>query len=146
MVKPLRFLSPLHKANRQVTVWFEEQMKGTGVIPQEAHLLSYLRSYSPCPVGEIVAVFDLRGSTATSVLDRLEKRGLIHRRMNPEDRRSFLVELTDDGKAMAERVQVYVNRFEAAVARRVSKENEEGMRAVMAAIAAVTKVKLTRRG
>ena len=66
--------------------------------------------------------------------------------MNPEDRRSFLVELTDDGKAMAERVQVYVNRFEAAVARRVSKENEEGMRAVMAAIAAVTKVKLTRRG
>ena len=91
MVKPLRFLSPLHKANRQVTVWFEEQMKGTGVIPQEAHLLSYLRSYSPCPVGEIVAVFDLRGSTATSVLDRLEKRGLIHRRMNPEDRRSFLV-------------------------------------------------------
>src|SRR5947209_13727376 len=145
MAKPLRFLSPLHKATRQVTVWFEEQMKGTGLIPQEGHLLSYLRSYSPCPVGEIVAVFDLRGSTATSVLDRLEKHGFIHRRMNPEDRRSFLVELTDDGRAMAERAQVYVNRFESAVARRVSKQDEKGMRAVMAAIAAATKVKLTRR-
>jgi DNA-binding MarR family transcriptional regulator len=146
MAKPLRFLSPLHKATRQVTVWFEEQMKGTGLIPQEGHLLSYLRSYAPCPVGEIVSVFDLRGSTATSVLDRLENRGLIHRRMNPEDRRSFLVDLTDDGRATAERMQVFVDRFEAAVARRVSKKDEDGFRAVMAAIADVTKVKLTRRG
>ncbi len=145
MPKPLRFLSPLHKATRQIGVWFEQQMEGTGLMPQEGHLLTYVRSYAPCPVGEIVTVFNLRGSTATSVLDRLEKRGLIVRRMNPEDRRSFFVELTDEGKEMADYVQMFVKRFEAAMARRVSEGEERGFRAVMAAIAAVTNVTLVKR-
>jgi DNA-binding MarR family transcriptional regulator len=146
MPVPLRFLSPLHKATRQVSVWFEQQMKDTGLAPQEGHLLSYLRSYAPCPVGEIVTVFDLRGSTTTSVLDRLEWRSLVVRRVNPEDRRSFLVELTAEGKRLAERVQVFVDQFEAAVARRVSAEEEKGFRAVMAAVGDITNVKLTPRG
>lgn len=145
MAKPLRFLSPLHKATRQIGVWFEEQMDGTGLMPQEGHLLTYLRKYAPCPVGDLVTVFDLRGSTATSVLDRLENRGLITRRMNPDDRRSFLLELTEKGEEMAQRVQIFVNRFEAAMARRVSEEDEKGFQAVIAAVAAVTNVTLVKR-
>ena len=96
-------------------------------------------------MGDIVTVFDLRGSTATSVLDRLEKRGLITRRLNPDDRRSFLIELTEEGGAMAERVQMFVKRLEAAVARRISEEDERGFRAVMDAVAAATNVTLVKR-
>lgn len=145
MAKPLRFLSPLHKATRQIGVWFEELISDTGLMPQEAHLLTYLRSYAPCPVSDILSVFNLRGSTATSVLDRLESAGLMTRRMNPDDRRSFLLELTGKGEEMAERVQVFVNRFESAMARRVSEEEEKGFRAVIAAVAAVTNVTLVKR-
>jgi DNA-binding MarR family transcriptional regulator len=39
----------------------------------------------------VIAVFGLRGSIATSVLDRLEERALLARRPNPDDRRSFLL-------------------------------------------------------
>jgi MarR family transcriptional regulator, organic hydroperoxide resistance regulator len=145
MARPLRFLSPLHKATRQIGVWFEEQMSDTGLMPQEGHLLTYLRSYAPCPVSDIVTVFNLRGSTATSVLDRLESGGLITRRMNPDDRRSFLLELTAKGEEMAERVQIFVNRFESAMARRVSEQEEKGFQAVIAAVAAVTNVTLVKR-
>jgi MarR family transcriptional regulator, organic hydroperoxide resistance regulator len=145
MAKPLRFLSPLHKATRQIGVWFEEQMSDTGLMPQEGHLLTYLRSYAPCPVSDIVTVFNLRGSTATSVLDRLESGGLITRRMNPDDRRSFLLELTAKGEEMAERVQIFVNRFESAMARRVSEQEEKGFQAVIAAVATVTNVTLVKR-
>jgi DNA-binding MarR family transcriptional regulator len=145
MPKPLRFLSPLHKATRQIGVWMEEQMRDTGLAPQEGHLLSYLRSYAPCPVGDIVTVFGLRGSTATSVLDRLEKLHFIARKPNPDDRRSFLVELTEAGAEMAERVQIDVKRIEGAIARRVSEEDERGFRAVMQAVAEATAVKLTSR-
>jgi MarR family transcriptional regulator for hemolysin len=145
MAKPLRFLSPLHKATRQIGVWFEEQIGDTGLMPQEAHLLTYLRSYAPCPVSDIVTVFNLRGSTATSVLDRLESAGLITRRMNPDDRRSFLVELTKDGEEMAARVNIFVRRFETAMAHRVSEEEEKGFQSVIAAVAAVTNVTLVKR-
>jgi DNA-binding MarR family transcriptional regulator len=142
MAKPVRYLSPVHKAGRQIGLWFENEMEGSGLLPQEGHILSYLRSYAPCPVGEVVTVFGLRGSTATSVLDRLEQRGLITRRDNPGDRRSFLIDLTATGRRAAESVQELVERIEAAIGRRVSAEEERGFRAVMDAIAAATGVKI----
>ncbi len=42
-------------------------------------------------------------STVSGLVDRLEGRGLIERRPNPADRRSFEVRLTKAGKAAAER-------------------------------------------
>jgi DNA-binding MarR family transcriptional regulator len=138
MAKPLRYLSPVHKASRQIGLWFEKQMQGTGLSPQEGHILSYLRSYAPCPVGEVVVVFGLRGSTATSVLDRLEERNLIARRDNPDDRRSWLIDLTAAGRRMADKVNVWVKQLERAIARHASEDDERGFRAVMAAVAAAT--------
>ena len=145
MPKPLRFLSPIHKASREVGVYFERLMGDSGLAPQEGHILSYLRSYAPCPIAEVVTVFGLRGSTATSVLDRLEERGLLARRPNPDDRRSFLLALTPAGRRAAAKVQTYVDALERAIARKVSAKEEEGFRAVMAAIHEVTEVTLVER-
>lgn len=142
MARPLRYLSPVHKASRQIGLWFEKQMAGSGLLPQEGHILTYLRKYAPCPVGEVVTVFGLRGSTATSVLDRLEQRTLIARRENPGDRRSYLVHLTPEGKRLAEYAQKFVDQLEKAIGRHVSAEDERGFRAVMSAIAAATDVNL----
>lgn len=38
--------------------------------------------------------------TTTRILDKLEKRGLIRRQANPEDRRAFLIYLTNEGRNM----------------------------------------------
>lgn len=135
-------LSPIHKSTRQLSGYFERQLAGVGLAGQEGHLLAYLRSYAPCPVGEVVAVFGLRGSTATSVLDRLEQRKLIMRRDNPDDRRSFLLDLTTEGRRLADVVQIAVDRIEAAIARRVTAHDERGFRAVMDAIATATEVRI----
>ena len=141
-MKPLRYLSPIHKSTRQIAGYFERELEGTGIAGQEGHLLSYLRSYAPCPVGELVTVFGLRGSTVTSVLDRLEERGFIARRDNPEDRRSFLLDLTAEGRRLADSVQGFVDRLEAGIQRRISVADEAGFKAVMAAIAEATAVKI----
>ena len=125
----------MHKASRQIGGYFERQLNGSGILPQEGHILSYLRSYEPCPVGELVNVFGLRGSTATSVLDRMEEKALIARSSNPDDRRSFLLVLTPEGKRLAEHVQRYVEKIEAAIAARVSAGDERGFKNVMSAIA-----------
>ena len=72
-----KFLSPIHKANRQVSLYFEEQMVDMELSPVEGHIVSYLKSYAPCPISELVRVFGLKQSTMTSMLDRLEQRRLI---------------------------------------------------------------------
>ncbi|MFD7662900.1 MarR family winged helix-turn-helix transcriptional regulator [Streptomyces sp. NPDC059788] len=43
-------------------------------------------------------------STATSMIDRLEKRGLVRRVPHPTDRRAKVIQLTDEGCALRDRV------------------------------------------
>lgn len=141
----LSFLSPLHKASRQISVYLEAQTRELGVSESEGHLLSYLRSYAPAPVGELVRVFGIKQSTLTSMLDRLEEAGLLRREVNPVDRRSFMVHISDGGLELAERVRQILETFEEKVREEVSSEAVEGFRAVMAAVEEVTRVKLRER-
>ena len=142
---PLDFLSPLHKASRQISVYLETHTRELGVSPIEGHFLTYLRSYSPAPIGELVRVFGIKQSTFTSLLDRLEKAGLIRREMNPGDRRSFLIHITDAGRELAERLNRFLETFEAEIREQVSSQDMEGFRAVMAAVEEITRVRLRDR-
>jgi DNA-binding MarR family transcriptional regulator len=142
---PLEFLSPLHKASRQISVYLESLDDGSGPSIAEAHLLTYLRSYAPAPVGELVRVFGIKQSTFTSMLDRLEKSGLIRRELNPGDRRSFMIHITDAGREMAERSNRQLEMFEAELRKRLRPSDIEGFRAVMAAVEEITRVQLRER-
>jgi DNA-binding MarR family transcriptional regulator len=46
---------------------------------------------------EILRILEIPASTLTSAVDRLEKRGLLRRVISVRDRRSYGLELTDDG-------------------------------------------------
>ncbi len=138
----LNYLSPIHKASRQIALYFESSMADLEVSPQEGHVLSYLRSYAPCPISELARVFGLKGSTLTSMLDRLEERDLIARQVNPDDRRSFVIELSHSGRRLADQIQRYVEDIEKRIGSRVSAKELRGFRAVMSAIEEATRVTL----
>jgi MarR family transcriptional regulator, organic hydroperoxide resistance regulator len=143
---PLEFLSPLHKASRQITVYLESgSQDDTALSTPEAHLLTYLRSYAPAAIGELVRVFGIKQSTFTSMLDRLEQAGLVRRELNPGDRRSFLIHITDAGVAVAERSNRQLEAFEAELRSRVSPRDVEGFHAVMKAVEEITRVTLRER-
>src|SRR6185369_1703986 len=139
-MKKHSFLSPMHKATRQIGLHFERRAKDSNLSPQEGHLLTYLRVYAPAPIGDLVRVFGVKASTMTSMLDRLESLGLTERKLNPDDRRSFMVSLTAHGKSTADEVQKFVEQTERDINKRVSKRDIEGFDAVMKAVAEVTGV------
>ena len=141
----LEFLSPLHKASRQITVYLEDGSPEPGLSPVEAHLLTYLRSYAPASIGELVRVFGIKQSTFTSMLDRLEKAGLVRRELNPVDRRSFLIHITDAGVERADRSTRVLEALEADIRSRVAPRDVEGFHAVMRAIEEITQVRLRER-
>ena len=140
----LEFLSPLHKATRQLAVYLEEPL-GPGLNVTEGHLISYLNSYAPAAVGELVRVFGIKQSTFTSILDRLEAAGLIRRELNPADRRSFLIHITDEGRAHARQSQRVLVELEDAIRSRVAPRDVQGFHAVMRAIEEITQVRLRER-
>lgn len=141
----LDFLSPLHKASRQISLHLEAQTRELGVSPGEGHVLTYLRSYAPAPIGELVRVFGIKQSTFTSMLDRLEQAGFVRRTVNPGDRRSFLIHISDEGAALAERLNGLLQTLEGEIRERVGPRDVEGFHAVMGAVEEVTRVGLRER-
>jgi DNA-binding MarR family transcriptional regulator len=142
---PLEFLSPLHKASRQISTHLEAETRELGLSPIEGHVLTYLRGYAPAPIGELVRVFGIKQSTLTSLLDRLEKAGLVHREINRDDRRSFLIHISPEGRDLAERLNRVLEKLEEEIRRRLSPRDLEGFHAVMNAVEEVTRVRLRDR-
>jgi DNA-binding MarR family transcriptional regulator len=67
---------------------------------------------TPSDIGERMLV---SSATMTSTLDQLEYRGLVRRMPNPDDRRSMLVEITAEGKAVADRLLPGIRKIEQSV-------------------------------
>jgi len=146
MAEPLRIVSPVHKATRQIQEYMLATSRALGVEPYEGHLLSYTTLYGPCPPSELVRVFGYKPSTLTGTLDRLETAGLVMREPNKEDRRSFLIRTTQKGAAVATELRERLEGLEAEVTGRVGKRDMEGFAAVMAAVGDVTQIQLREEG
>lgn len=141
----LEFLSPLHKASRQLSVYLEARTRELGVSPLEGHVLTYLRSWAPAPIAELVRVFGIKQSTFTSLLDRLERAGLVRREVNPDDRRSFLIHVSDEGAELADRCNRLLEALEGEIRAHADPRDVQGFHAVMAAVEEVTRVRLRER-
>src|SRR5262245_61848530 len=141
----LEFLSPLHKSSRQITAYLESRTRQLGVSPLEGHVLTYLRSYAPASIRDLVRVFGVKQSTFTSLLDRLERSGLVRRTINPEDRRSFLIHITDEGSELAGRLTRHLRTLEDGIRDKVEVRDVKGFQAVMRAVDDITHVRLRQR-
>ena len=69
----------------------------------QMRLLAILRDRRP-RMAELAAHLGLDRSTVSGLIDRAVARGLLERIPSPDDRRSVLVSLTDEGRALAERL------------------------------------------
>jgi DNA-binding MarR family transcriptional regulator len=66
----------------------------TGLAGRELDLVALITAGGPTSVKSLVADLGLPRSTMTAIVDRLEERGLVERRPNPDDRRSVILEAT----------------------------------------------------
>lgn len=130
----LRIVPALHRATHAVALLLD-QSADLGVTQAEAHVLSHLGDGGPSTIAEIHQAFGHKRSTLTSVLDRLEARQLITREVNAEDRRSFVVALTRQGRSLAAKVSAHLEGLEAAVQKRVSRTDLETFDRVVTAVA-----------
>jgi len=64
-------------------------------------------------------------ASVTSLLDTLERRGLVERRPDPRDRRRLLVALTDDGRALVEQFLPEVVALQTAVVAELSETQRQ---------------------
>jgi DNA-binding MarR family transcriptional regulator len=130
----LRLIAHLHKATHQVGLYIHRELSALAISQAEAHVLSFLSTRSPCSIAEVHHSFGHKRSTLTSILNRLEDRRLIAREIHPDDRRSYLLRLTRDGKPLASNARRTLERLEAKARSRVSEQQLAAFVTVIEAI------------
>jgi MarR family transcriptional regulator, organic hydroperoxide resistance regulator len=111
-----------------------EELRDLGLTHGEINALAALETDSGRTVADLQKATGQRASTLTGVLDRLERRGLVERRLNPRDRRSFTVDLTDAGARAAERVKAAFDALDRQALEAVSKRSAKGFFDVLDAL------------
>jgi DNA-binding MarR family transcriptional regulator len=104
----------------------------------EINALANLADQGTLNVRELSAETGTRATTLTGVLDRLESRGYLTRELDPADRRSFRLPLTEAGQAAARRVQTAITDLERGALAHLSAAQIAGFRAVAAALQAAS--------
>jgi DNA-binding MarR family transcriptional regulator len=64
-------------------------------------LLTFSRA-GALPLGKMGERLQVHATSVTSIVDRLERAGLVVRRRHPDDGRAVLAEITDQGRALVE--------------------------------------------
>jgi DNA-binding MarR family transcriptional regulator len=103
------------------------EISGRKVSLAQVQAIRYIWLHQNVLMGDLAAGLGISYPSATNMVKRLEKRGLARRRVNPADRREVEIQLTDQGIALAERMEKErVGRLEA-VLNRMSDEQRNGL-------------------
>ena len=109
-------------------------LAGLHISNSETCVLAILADGRARTVGELAGLTAIRPTTLTSVLDRLESRGFAAREADPEDRRSYGVLLTRDGREVAALAAAAVRDLEERALASVSDRQLAGFRAVLSGL------------
>ena len=92
------------------------QEAGAGLSPSQTAALVTIERHGPLTPSELAERERVQRPTVTRVLARLEEAGLVARAADPQDRRSSLVSISDDGRALLQSARA---RKDAYLARRI---------------------------
>lgn len=84
------------------SIWdsIEAELKPLDISPAQFVVFNSIALGKGRTIGEFCRLLGYDSGAMTRLLDRMQKKGLIRRVANPEDRRSYLIELSDESRAM----------------------------------------------
>ena len=103
---------------------FMEQVKPSGLTSGQPKVLDYLRDHNGANQKEIAAACHIEPGSLTSVLNRMEEKGLIERRMLDGNRRTFYIFMTDEGSRLKDLVEDNFASIEKKAFRNINSEEQ----------------------
>lgn len=81
------------------------------ITPLEITVLNIVTSKSDIIIKDIIDILNIPNSTLTNVVNRLEKKNLVERVINKNDKRSYGLKITDKGKEMFNKHEKYEEKL-----------------------------------
>ena len=107
-----------------------EQLKDTGLTLGQPKVLDYLKDHDGASQKEIAAGCLIEAGSLTSILNRMEEKNLIERRMLNGNRRTFHIFMTESGKKSQKLVEEVFREIETTAWKDISPEEAEAFMAV----------------
>jgi MarR family transcriptional regulator for hemolysin len=119
----------LHQVVKAGLDHFDRKLRAEGGTRATWSVLELLIAHGPMPQRDLARLLGIEGPTLTNQVDRLVRSGLLERRPEPNDRRIARVALTEDGRALYQRLAVVVKQTKDDVMRGLSpREMDQLMR------------------
>lgn len=123
MKKSFHYLLMLNYSHFQKDVF--EKVKSSGLSIGQPKILDYLSEHDGANQKEIAIGCNIEPGSLTSVLNRMEDKQLIERRMLNNNRRSYHIYLTENGKKLQREVVSTFNELEKIAFNNFSKDEHE---------------------
>ena len=101
------------------------QLKDTGLTLGQPKVLDYLKDHDGASQKEIAAGCLIEAGSLTSILNRMEEKGLIERKMLNGNRRTFHIFMTESGKKNQKLVEETFEKIEETALNNVSEEEQK---------------------
>jgi DNA-binding MarR family transcriptional regulator len=114
---------------------FAERLGVLELTPADAGILRLLRAEAGLSQQELAARLRIHPSRLVAILDNLEKRGFVERRVNPDDRRLYSLHLAQAGGAVFEKIGGVARMHQDALLAGISGEERSTLAALLLRIA-----------
>jgi DNA-binding MarR family transcriptional regulator len=98
MNSEMQLVELLRRINKEISKRLVPIFREQKLSIVEISVLMRMNRRPACRASELATMIGIPSSTVTGILDRLERRGLIERRHDPNDRRSILITETQKTK------------------------------------------------
>lgn len=106
----------LHATAREWRIAIDKRLKDLGVGQSGWMTIAMIaKAKEPLSQRALADLLGIEGPSVVSMLDRLERDGLVRREPSPLDRRVKLAHLTDDGRALYAKVREEADAFRSAM-------------------------------
>ena len=102
-----------------------EQLADTGLTLGQPKVLDYLKDHDGASQKEIAAGCLIEAGSLTSILNRMEEKGLIERKMLNGNRRTFHIFMTESGKKNQKLVEEAIKKIEKTAFNGISEEEQK---------------------
>lgn len=102
-----------------------EQLKDTGLTLGQPKVLDYLKEHDGASQKEIAAGCLIEAGSLTSILNRMEEKDLIERKMLNGNRRTFHIFMTESGKKNQKLVEETFEKIEETALNNISEEEQK---------------------
>lgn len=110
MDKPFHYLSMSN--HMMIQKHLMEYLKDSGLTLGQPKVLDYLKIYDGASQKDIAAACHIEAGSLTSILNRMEEKGIIERRMLNGNRRTYYIFLTESGKRLQKLVEQGFSKIE----------------------------------